>query len=406
METLEKLKTERLNLLLDFCNDLPSLARRPMAQVEQQLEQHLTEFYSELTENLIQLYGADLTSYIRSVLWSIKKVNINEYSRSLQFYAGHDLFYKFRRQTSKSYSAFYRYPVYNLFDLGMENAERWARIQHMEKVLELIRQKLEETGSFILKSYLQTKEINSNLVDEEIWISKNLEREQEGLWMDLISLVKLPENPVNDPNYFWEFKLHQINISVELERELESNYYKWEEEITRPYLQQMKALFLRQAKEINELVPNENNMKIRTGIISTLHHLVEQVEKLQEKQFEEPFLESMESLLQGSEFERILIQLKKDFWWNTSWSPELARSVDIKKSCQNLGIKEDVLKKAVSILETPQEEWPEDAQKTLQILKQYWDREEQSRIRESGFLEYGLYDIFCGGKLLSGILSY
>ena len=224
--------------------------------------------------------------------------------------------------------------------------------------------------------------------------------------MDLISLVKLPENPVNDPNYFWEFKLHQINISVELERELESNYYKWEEEITRPYLQQMKALFLRQAKEINELVPNENNMKIRTGIISTLHHLVEQVEKLQEKQFEEPFLESMESLLQGSEFERILIQLKKDFWWNTSWSPELARSVDIKKSCQNLGIKEDVLKKAVSILETPQEEWPEDAQKTLQILKQYWDREEQSRIRESGFLEYGLYDIFCGGKLLSGILSY
>src|SRR5690606_12051776 len=131
METLEKLKTGKLNLLLDFFNDQLSLVRQPLKQVEDRLDKNLKDFYVEFTENIVDLHGIDLRSYSKSVYYTLSQVDLKGYSTSISFTSGVKDLVKFRRLYPYKFMASLRYPVTSLYDDGMDSAQKTSRLNHV-----------------------------------------------------------------------------------------------------------------------------------------------------------------------------------------------------------------------------------------------------------------------------------
>lgn len=383
MQQLEKLKTGQLNLLLDFCNDLPSLARLPLPEIKEQLEQHLNEFYEEVTNTLSFLKGVDQRSYARSVLRSLKQVNCKEYVRSLVFLQDPQPFSKFLRTSPHNLSTYFRLPTAYLLDAEIESQEKAQRLQHLNEVLELLNLKLKEARKFVVANFHHSRRLHGLLLNPEENISVDLERDHQELFLDMIALLKSPEKLYETleeyPDGYKEFRLHLKKAKNNLVKEIVHNYYLLGAEITSQYLNQMKKLLEETRKECRKLNSHEQ-LWLMPSVTKCLDHLLLVINNCQELQKRVPYLKNMKDLLTGSEEEQILRHIKKAFSYSFLEDAGWLDFDMIQESRNGKPFTEDVLRKTLETLKIPKKERPEAFLNMWKNLKEYKERKSRLSI--------------------------
>lgn len=160
------------------------------------------------------------------------------------------------------------------------------------------------------------------------------------------------------------------------EAEIANNFHGFPENITRPYLEQMKRLFReRLGKALGTQLPDSSLQPFHDTCIEQLEDLCEQITEYQEKQAQHPYTLKLDELVDPDHpFVKFLL-----FQHTGLLSAMLESGVfedidDMEVACYFTGLDPDTLTRYSALIQQPVSSWSEKEQKQKALAEEYWER--------------------------------
>src|SRR5690606_26758922 len=216
--------------------------------------------------------------------------------------------------------------------------------------------------NFVEKTYTQAESINRHQCGMTDSISEKLIRYREDLFLEAISLFRSREKWKDRPKAYTELLQIIHETLTYFEKEIRYNYYTLNHNITRPYLLQVQALIREISEEFPELVTVQWKC------------LLYGIELYLEEQLVAPYLQDIQDLQNGSEFERLLMHLHDNYFWRKKIEV-LGDDVEwVLSFITDLDMREDTKRKMISMLKKPMNSWPEKYREIAKNLEAFYLR--------------------------------